>query len=245
MKRRKLMLILTLGIICASATGCGENPISEEPEISIKAVNEAYDKVSDEEGNTSTNETDETNESEIVPTIDINTDASMNTVIINEATIDLDENPSLEQVLSSAGLSYSVGSTDIYNGLIFNSGMYGIEENTESSQTKVSIEVEDYMGKIVDSNRLKLEDFSIYTVKGVHTCNFFTGEDFSVFYCDSLTNGTMKSIVESVLGEGMVFNNDMIAYNNGTYTMLITYEEDTEANSEPLVDDIYLLKNNV
>lgn len=102
--------------------------------------------------------------------------------------------------------------------------------------------MENYDGKIVDSDRLKMEDFGIYKLKGVHASQFFTRSDFNVYFCGVITTGTEKSAVESQLGAGTELD-DMIAYNNGTNTLLIEYDTAPEGSEEPVVDDIYLLRN--
>lgn len=245
--RKKIGLILALCMMI-SVTGCGkQNDSSSEPEIHINASQETLASKSDSEvsSDAEVEENSPANETiyPVVPAVDVNTDADMSSVTINGVTINLNEAPSLEKVLSDTGLSCdSFGAASVESGFSFHSAMYSLNPQGSDDCTEVSLEVENYDGKIVDSDRLKMEDFGIYKLKGVHASQFFTRSDFNVYFCGVITTGTEKSAVESQLGAGTELD-DMIAYNNGTNTLLIEYDTAPEGSEEPVVDDIYLLRN--
>ena len=238
MKKKILSLILTISAMCAAITGCGGRHIANNSKEPAKTTNEVIDDSFNNEDASLSDGYD------AVPTVNINTDAEINIININGTPIDLDKNPSLEDLLSETNLSHNVGSTNTEDGLSFHGALYSINTGDFKDQTKISIELENHEGEISSGVDIKTEDYPNYTIKGIHTSLFFTENDFNVYYCDSITNGSTESHVESILGKGDLFNDDMIAYNNGTYTMLISYEEDTEGSDEPLVDGIYLLRNN-
>ena len=235
--RKKIGLILALCMMI-SVTGCGkQNDSSSEPEIHINASQETLASKSDSEVSSDA-EVEENSPADetiypVVPAVDVNTDADMSSVTINGVTINLNEAPSLEKVLSDTGLSCdSFGATSVESSFSFHSAMYSLNPQSSDDCTEVSLEVENYDGKIVDSDRLKMEDFGIYKLKGVHASQFFTRSDFNVYFCGVITTGTEKSAVESQLGAGTELD-DMIAYNNGTNTLLIEY--DTAANIKDYV----------
>lgn len=150
--RKKIGLILALCMMI-SVTGCGkQNDSSSEPEIHINASQETLASKSDSEVSSDA-EVEENSPADetiypVVPTVDVNTDADMSSVTINGVTINLNEAPSLEKVLSDTGLSCdSFGATSVESSFSFHSAMYSLNPQGSDDCTEVSLEVENYDGK--------------------------------------------------------------------------------------------------
>lgn len=208
----------------------------------------------------------------LVPECPVNTNLALGDMTINNVNVAFTD-MKLTDLLSTTATEHNAFSScnDSIGDYMFTGVMFGVagEPDPEYSGMTVTIDGVEYDGGsfptfgttyavevlgtdgvVVYDDEFDINKAGEYTVKAIHSSEFFLEEDFDVLFCNGLKAGMTQDEAFALLGEPFLYEEDDFwgneyLYNNGTHTLSLLVESDTDDNGNEvfIVDEITLFNN--